>query len=121
MAALPDLATPVDVVYSRFTLHAVTAEEASAALRWAHRNLAPGGRFLAEARSVQGSLYGQGIEVARDTFLHHDHRRRFLRADELRAELAQIGFAVAELIEAAGLARHRDDDPVVIRVEAVRG
>lgn len=109
-----------DIVYSRFTLHAVSAEEASRTLRWALANLRPGGRLFAEARSVLGSLYGQGQEVARDTFLFNDHTRRFLRRDELVAELVEIGFSVTECIEADGLAVYKDDDPVVIRVIATK-
>lgn len=117
MGALPP-ASELDAVYSRFTLHAVTADEASRAMRWALANLMPGGRLFAEARSVLGSLYGKGEEVARDTFLHNDHTRRFLRRDELVAELTEIGFSIVECIEADGLAVHKDDDPVVIRVVA---
>lgn len=120
MGKLPDLPDPLDVVYSRFSLHAVTAEEASVALRWSHRNLAPGGRLFAEARSVLGSLFGLGVEVARDTFLYDEHTRRFLRREELVAELEQIGFAIHECIESDGLAVYKDDDPVVIRVIAVK-
>jgi len=119
MGALPERGDrPVDAVYSRFTLHAVTAEEASLALRWAHRSLRDGGRLFAEARSVRGSLYGLGVEVARDTFLYNEHTRRFLRLDELTAELEEIGFTLLEMVEDDGLAVHKDDDPVVIRVVA---
>ena len=117
MGALPP-ARELDVVYSRFTLHAVSKREASHALGWAFANLRPGGRLFAEARSVRGSLYGKGEEVARDTFLFNSHTRRFLRRDELVDELTGLGFAIDECIEAAGLAVHKDDDPVVIRVIA---
>jgi tellurite methyltransferase len=120
MGKLPDIPDPLDVVYSRFSLHAVSAEEASMALSWTYRNLGPGGRLFAEARSVLGSLFGLGVEVARDTFLHNEHTRRFLRREELVAELEQLGFAIHECIESDGLAVYKDDDPVVIRVIAVK-
>jgi SAM-dependent methyltransferase len=110
----------IDVVYMRFLLHAITAEEASAGLRWAHRNLRPDGRLFVEARSVYGSLYGQGVPAGRDAFIQDGHYRRFIRSDELREELAGIGFRLDELVESDGLAMHGTDDPVVIRVFAGR-
>ncbi len=118
MGSLPAREAPLDAVYSRFTLHAVDVGEASRALRWAYDNLAVGGQFLAEARSVKGSLYGKGVEVARDTFLYNDHTRRFLRLDELLAELGGLGFTIVDHSETDGVAVHKDDDPVVIRVVA---
>ena len=110
----------LDAVYMRFVLHAVTAEVASAGLRWASRNLRPDGRLFVEARSVRGSLYGQGRSVGRDAFVQDGHYRRFIRADELRDEIAGIGFRVDELVEAGGLTVRDDDDPVVIRAFATR-
>lgn len=108
----------LDAVYMRFVLHAVTAEVASAGLRWAARNLRPGGRLFAEARSVRGSLYGKGRPAGRDAFIQDDHYRRFIRAGELRDEIVGIGFRVDELVEAGGLAVRDGDDPVVIRAFA---
>jgi len=113
----------LDAIYMRFVLHAVTAEVASAGLRWASRNLRPDGRLFAEARSVRGSLYGKGWSAGRDAFIQDGHYRRFIRADEFRDEIVGIGFRVDELVEASGLAVRDDDDPVVIRAFAtqVRG
>lgn len=113
-ARQPDL----DVVYSRFTLHAVTAPEASRALAWSHASLRPGGVLLIEVRSVLGSLYGKGQPAGRDAFLHDGHYRRFVRSDELHGELGALGFDVVDAIESDGLAVYKDDDPVVIRVVA---
>lgn len=109
-----------DVVYSRFTLHAVPAEVQTSALAWAQQTLAPGGALLIEARSVKGSLYGQGEPAERDAFIHGGHYRRFLRLDELLAELLGLGFAVGSATESAGVAVYHDDDPVVIRVLATK-
>lgn len=109
---------PHDIVYSRFTLHAVPAPVQSAALSWAKTALAPGGTLFIEARSVKGSLYGKGEPVERDAFLHDGHYRRFLRLDELLGELSSLGFSIAQAVEQAGVAVYRDDDPVVLRVTA---
>jgi cyclopropane fatty-acyl-phospholipid synthase-like methyltransferase len=108
----------LDAVYMRFVLHAVTSEVASAGLRWASRNLGTNGRLFVEARSVLGSLYGQGEPAGRDAFIQDGHYRRFIRLDELRDEIADIGFQIDELTEGAGLAIHGADDPVLIRAFA---
>lgn len=109
---------PLDAVYSRFTLHAIPAEIQSAALSWAAVHLGPGGQLLIEVRSVKGSLYGKGEQVERDAFIHDGHYRRFLRLEELSAEVEGLGLAIVEATEAAGVAVYKDDDPVVIRLTA---
>ncbi len=109
---------PLDAVYSRFTLHAVPVEIQTAALAWSALHLRAGGQLLIEVRSVNGSLYGKGEQVERDAFIHDGHYRRFLRLDELTAELEGLGLAVTEATESAGVAVYKDDDPVVIRLTA---
>lgn len=110
-----------DAVYSRFTLHAIAADEASTVLRWAGAALRPGGRMFIEARSVLGDLYGVGEPAGRDAFIHDGHFRRFIRRDELIEELATVGLVTIETVEERGLAVYHEDDPVVVRVVAVRG
>ncbi|MBP6627987.1 MAG: class I SAM-dependent methyltransferase [Kofleriaceae bacterium] len=111
---------PLDAVYSRFTLHAVPVEVQHTALGWARRALRPGGQLLIEVRSVLGSLYGKGEPAGdRDAFIHDGHYRRFLRMDELQADLVARGFSIADASESAGVAVYKDDDPVVIRLAAV--
>jgi ubiquinone/menaquinone biosynthesis C-methylase UbiE len=110
----------VDVVYSRFTLHAVTQAEATAALAWAWRNLRSGGLLVVEVRSINGDLYGKGEPRERDAFVYNGHYRRFVRLDELTAELSNLGFTIEQAFESAGLAVHKDDDPVLIRIAARR-
>jgi len=114
------LAIPtVNVVYSRFTLHAIDAQAQARALRWAWSALPKGGLLAIEVRSVLGSLYGKGTPVKgeRDAFVH-GHYRRFLRHDELTAELRGLGFEIAYDDERSGVAVFGDDDPVVLRVIA---
>jgi ubiquinone/menaquinone biosynthesis C-methylase UbiE len=108
----------VDVVYSRFTLHAVTQSEATSALAWAWRNIRAGGLLVVEVRSVNGDLYGKGEMRERDAFVYNGHYRRFVRIEELTAELRGLGFTIEQAFESAGLAIHKDDDPVLIRIAA---
>ena len=111
---------PVDAVYLRFVLHAVPRDEASRAIRWARDHLAADGVVLAEARSVLGDLYGVGTPLGDDAFEQDGHYRRFIRSEELVAELRDSGFVIDDLVESDGLAALGADDPVVIRVVARR-
>jgi len=106
-------------VYSRFTLHAIKAEEASRALAWSFRNIRPGGLLLIEVRSVKDPLCGQGtlVEGERDAWFT-THYRRFVRYDELLKELTDLGFHVEHSLEDHNLAVFGNDNPYVIRVRA---
>jgi bifunctional enzyme CysN/CysC len=106
-----------DIVYSRFSLHAMTRAEEEGALRAAHGLLAPGGRLLVECRSINDPLSRQG-EVLSPTERIFGHYRRFIVPEEIRASLQQFGFEVDNVVEGQGMARHGDEDPVVIRVLA---
>jgi bifunctional enzyme CysN/CysC len=106
-----------DVVYSRFSLHAMTRPEEEGALRGAHQLLVPGGLLLIECRSINDPLARQG-EVLSPTERIFGHYRRFIVREELEAGLRELGFAVENVIEDQGLARYGDEDPVVIRVVA---
>ena len=107
-----------DAVYSRFTLHAVTKEVGTQALMWASKGLRQGGHLFIEARSIAGSLYGQGEARERDAFIHDGHYRRFIRRDELEAEVVALGFEIVSSVESDGLSVYKTDDPVLIRIKA---
>eukprot|EP00761_Pharyngomonas_kirbyi_P005388 gb/GECH01005393.1/.p1 GENE.gb/GECH01005393.1/~~gb/GECH01005393.1/.p1 ORF type:complete len:204 (+),score=43.11 gb/GECH01005393.1/:1-612(+) len=118
-ATLPDDQWNVNigVVYSRFTLHAVDAKTASFLLHWANTHLEKDGIIAIEARSTKSSLYGKGTPAGRDAFIC-GHYRRFILMDELCQELKSLGFHIVETQEKDGVAKYKDDDPVVVRVIA---
>ena len=111
---------PVDAVYSRFTLHAVLPDVASAALDWSVRNLRAAGQLFVEARSVNGEPYGAGIPAGRDAFIQDGHYRRFLRREELEAEMENLGLEIRASVEGRSMAIFRNEDPVVLRIVAVK-
>ncbi|SMD32387.1 Methyltransferase domain-containing protein [Reichenbachiella faecimaris] len=108
-----------DNVYSRFTLHSVSKEQATQTLVWAFQSLNEGGKFCIEVRSIKDELFGQGTEVEKDAFVT-DHYRRFIRIDEMLEELKAIGFKIDYSIESKGLAVYKDEDPSIIRIVAVK-
>jgi adenylylsulfate kinase-like enzyme/2-polyprenyl-3-methyl-5-hydroxy-6-metoxy-1,4-benzoquinol methylase len=112
-----EVAPGFDIVYSRFSLHAMTRAEEDGALDATHALLKRGGQLLVECRSINDPLSREG-DVISPTERIAGHYRRFIVLEELRQKLLQRGFEVEEAIEAAGLARHGDEDPVVIRMAA---
>jgi adenylylsulfate kinase-like enzyme/SAM-dependent methyltransferase len=122
-ASLPEVAdglvSSLDVVYTRFVLHAMTLEEELAGISAASQVLRAGGEFWIECRSINDPLALKG-EVISATERIHGHYRRFIVADELVERLKSVGFEVNYIVESNGLAVFADDDPVVIRVCAIK-
>jgi adenylylsulfate kinase-like enzyme len=106
-----------DVVYSRFSLHAMTREEERGALQASHDLLSAGGLLCIECRSINDALARQG-EVISPTERISGHYRRFIVRHELIEQLDMLGFDIIDQVESQGLAIHGDEDPVVIRVVA---
>lgn len=117
--AVPDGAGPFGAIYSRFCLHAMTPAEEQVFVDLSHAQLEPGGSLFIECRSINDPLARRG-EVISKTERILGHYRRFIVPDELEQRLREAGFALPEFAEEAGVARHGDDDPVVIRVRAER-
>ena len=106
---------PIDVVYSRFTLHSIPADAQRRLLDAVPSIIGESGVFLAEARTIKDPLYGKGTLVGEHEFIT-DHYRRHLDAQEFLADVVARGFKVEYFIERAGLATFRGEDPVVLRV-----
>ncbi len=106
--------TRYDNIYSRFTLHSVNKADASRALNWAFSSLENNGYLFIEVRSIKDDLYGQGKQVAEDAW-QTDHYRRFVKNEEFKAELEEIGFQIVYHKESRGLAPYKDEDPIAIR------
>ena len=111
------LETPYDALYCRFVLHAMTLREEIELLTAANGVLNFGGLFYMECRSIKDPLSQKGKVISRTERIH-GHYRRFIVMEELLQRLNAAGFEVVERIEAAGLAIHGNDDPVVIRIKA---
>lgn len=106
-----------DVVYSRFSLHAMTPQEEEQALAAAFAALNPGGSIWIECRSINDPLSRKG-DVLSPTERIDGHYRRFIVLEELIGRIESLGLSVHERIESTGLAAYGDEDPVVIRVMA---
>ena len=103
--------------YARFFLHALNENEENNAIKSIARILPKNGFFFSESRSVKSSLYGEGEHFSKDVY-STDHKRRFIRKNDLIIKLEQNGFSIENIVESDGLARFEDDNPVVIRIYA---
>ena len=108
-----------EIIYSRFVLHAMTLDEEIETLNICNKILVKGGTFFIECRSVNDPLYRKG-EIISHTERVDGHYRRFIILDELCERLNESGFQVIERQESNGLAKFGSDDPVVIRIEAIK-
>jgi len=116
-----------DVVYSRFSLHAVPKVIADGVVEYSFHGLKSGGRVLIEARSVNDDLYGKGVPVPgeKDAFsakTDHTaaHYRRFLRLEEITMQLEDLGFSIEYSEESRDFAPHKNERPACVRVVGVK-
>jgi hypothetical protein len=105
------------VVYSRFSLHAMTKDEEDAALAACTTLLVRDGLLCIECRSINDALAREG-EVLSPTERISGHYRRFIVMPELVDKLQSLGFSIVEQTESQGLAVYGNEDPMVIRVIA---
>ena len=50
----------------------------------------------------------------------YGHYRRFIILDKFIQRLVKVGFQVVEAIEGIGLTKFEEEDPMVIRVNAIK-
>jgi len=108
-----------DVIYCRWGIHAMGAEEAQNFLEHSYQCLREGGRLFIECRSINDPFFRDG-EVLSPTERACGHYRRFIDKNILNMSLEKIGFAVEHSVESNGLAVHKDDDPLVVRIHCVK-
>lgn len=108
-----------DVVYCRWGIHAMGPEEAQSFLEHSYQCLRKGGRLFIECRSINDPFFRDG-EVLSPTERACGHYRRFIDKNILSMSLKKIGFSVEHCIESNGLAVHKDDDPLVVRIHCAK-
>lgn len=110
-----------DYLYSRFSLHAISADQEQALVMCAYNSLKKGGALFVEARSVQDERFGRGEEIAKNTFRYEGHARRFIDINDLEKTLRAGGFFIEKIVQSRGFAPYGDEDPVIIRAVCRKG
>ena len=108
-----------DLIYTRFVIHAMSLNEEIATLKTSYKLLNKDGQFFIECRSINDPLSCKG-EILSNTERVDGHYRRFIIPEEFQQRLAQVGFKIIEMTESNGLAKFGEEDPVVIRVNAIK-
>ena len=108
-----------DLIYSRFVIHAMSMDEELEMLKTSYQLLNENGQFFIECRSINDPLSNTG-EILSHTERIEGHYRRFIILKEFIQRLVQVGFEVVEAIENIGLAKFGEEDPMVIRVKAIK-
>lgn len=109
----------VDVIYSRFVMHAMSEVAETRALAESWRLLKTGGKLFLEFRTILDPLMEMGIKLS-ETERKTDHYRRFIDFSLFCKKLEGIGFFIEYRIEKQGLATYGNDDPVVARIVAIK-
>ena len=105
---------PIDVFYSRFTLHAINKHEEDILLPRIHNHLRAGGLFCVEARTTKDPLYGVGKDCGDNAF-RTDHYRRFIDPTIFLKTMLSLGCDLLFFIEENDLSVYNDDNPVLLR------
>ena len=104
----------IDVVYSRFTIHAINENEENIVIDKTKQLLNSGGFFAIEVRSTKDPLCGVGKCVGKNAYIT-THYRRFIDSDELINKLIK-DFKLIYFTEEDNLSVYKDDNPVLIRI-----
>ncbi len=110
-----DFDVPIDVFYSRFTLHAISKEDEEILLPKIYNSLAKGGLFCIEVRTTKDPLFGVGEDCGENTYLT-DHRRRFVESKIFLNQVLSLGFNLLFFTEEDNLSVRKDDNPVLMRI-----
>ena len=109
----------VNVIYSRFTLHAISLGDEEKLLKKIENKLDYGGIFCVEARTIKDPLYGIGNHIS-DTTYETDHKRRFIDTMEFLRKIINMRFSLKYFFESNGLSVYKNDDPVLMRLIAIK-
>jgi adenylylsulfate kinase-like enzyme/ubiquinone/menaquinone biosynthesis C-methylase UbiE len=107
----------VDVIYSRFVMHAMNEESENMAIQEAASLLKRDCLLLLEFRTIKDEMMKMGFVVGNHEMVT-DHYRRFIDTQQFTKKLVSYGFELIYFIEANGLSKLGDDDPVVARIAA---
>jgi SAM-dependent methyltransferase len=110
-----DYAKPINVFYSRFTLHAITKQDQDILLPKIYNSLAKDGLLCIEVRTTNDPFFGVGKDCGDNTFLT-DHKRRFIDSQVFLKQMLSLGFVLLYFTEEDNLSVYKGDNPVLMRI-----
>lgn len=116
---LPLYFSKFDVAYCRFVIHAMPLSDELVLHRNVFNSLNSGGKYFIECRSVNDPMAYIG-EIISSSERVAGHYRRFIVQSDLIMRLEDAGFAIETAFESKGLAVFGKEDPMVIRIKALK-
>lgn len=112
-----------NVIYSRFTLHAVSVDKENKILQNAHHHLHNNGYLLVEVRGTKNEYFGKGNPVPNEqnAFVYEGHYRRFLDLNETCDKINSANLKIISADEKKGRAPFNGTDYKFIRIIAQKG
>ncbi|MDR3243793.1 MAG: methyltransferase domain-containing protein [Elusimicrobiota bacterium] len=114
-----------DVIYSRFTMHAIDEEQENKVISYAATHLAGGwysggGYLLIEVRGLNNELYGKGekVENEKNAFIYDGHYRRFINQTDICNKLIFNKFSIILADEKRGRSPYNGKDEIFMRIIA---
>lgn len=111
------LSNNINYIYSRFTFHSINEKKEDNTLNWIETTLKKDGMFFLEARSIKDPMFKKGKNLSENENFT-THYRRYMDLDKIIQKLESRNFEVIFKIEDKNLAKHKDDNPYVIRIIA---
>lgn len=106
----------IDIFYSRFSLHSITKKDEIILLPKIYNSLNRNGLLCIEVRTTKDPLFGIGQQCGQNTFMHDNHKRRFIESTTFRVEAQNLGFKELFFIEKDNLSIYKNDNPVLMRI-----
>lgn len=116
LASLPDALGPVDIAYTRFSIHSITTEAQDKLLAWCANNVEK--LICIETRSINDPRCGKGTQGQDVGSWIDTHYRRFLEMSTFLKHLQSFGFTIVKAEEDFFSAHYKEDKAVVLRIIA---
>jgi tellurite methyltransferase len=106
---------PIDVFYSRFTIHSISESDEGLLLPKVYSALSDGGLFCIEVRTTKDVLFGVGENFGNNIFMT-DHKRRFIDSQVFLNQTLLLGFKLLYFTEENNISIYKNDNPVLMRI-----
>ncbi len=112
-----------DLIYSRFTMHAIKHSQMLDCFSFAFSALNNGGIFACEARGEKNELFQKGIlsNDEKNMYFYDNHYRRFLNKEQTEQELISSGLSIYSSEEEKGFAPFKHENHYFLRIISTKG
>ncbi|WP_032113732.1 class I SAM-dependent methyltransferase [Candidatus Paracaedibacter symbiosus] len=107
-----------DNFYARFFIHSISEQEQKQFLDFL-TGMKSGAKLFLEFRTDKDPMYQRSLQLSRTEGVT-DHYRRYIHFKNFCTELDSLGFSIVYALEAQGLSIHKEDNPYLGRIIALK-